>query len=388
MTAPKAQAFSGGRGRLLLLCVLLCVFLSGVVQANPASQASGLSCRSEWPAWEYFKTSFIGSEGRVIDPADARLITTSEGQSYALFFALLNNEQPLFDKLLRWTVDKLAQGDFSRHLPAWLWGQQESGQWGVLDANSAADSDLWIAYNLLEAGRLWGVREYTLLGHWLLGQIAAQEIVALPGFGSLLLPGPDGFADAGQWRLNPSYLPPPIVQGIAVHQSRPPWPELAANTTRFLLQTAPLGVAPDWVVWDGKRWRYPDTAAQWASYNAIRVYLWVGLLDDAAVDAQRLKAHFRQGLAFIGRHDWPAEQLDVLSGKAQGQGPVGFSAALLPLFAADDFGERQRKRIADTALDSLGYYGSALLLFGQGWDEGRYRFDEDGFVIPEWVDCQ
>lgn len=371
-----------------LLCAVLFVFLNAVAQAGPAGPESVRSCMSDWPAWAYFKKTFIGRAGRVIDPSDERLITTSEGQSYALFFALLNNEQPLFDKLLRWTVDNLARGDLSRHLPAWLWGRQESGQWGVLDHNPAADSDIWIAYSLLEAGRLWRVREYTLLGHWLLGQIAARETVDLPGFGLLLLPGAHGFAKAQQWRLNPSYLPPQIMQRIAAHQPESPWLEIAANTARFLVETAPLGLAPDWVVWDGAHWSYPGTAEQWASYNAIRVYLWVGLLDDAAAGAQQLKAHFRQGLAVIGRHGRPAEQLDVLTGQTRGAGPVGFSAALLPLFAADDFGRQQRQRIADTELSSLGYYGAALVLFGQGRDEGRYRFDERGFVIPKWVECQ
>ncbi|MGL5105720.1 MAG: glycosyl hydrolase family 8, partial [Plesiomonas shigelloides] len=42
-----------------------------------------------WPAWEAFKRNFIDPQGRVIDRSDTRLITTSEGQSYALFFALV-----------------------------------------------------------------------------------------------------------------------------------------------------------------------------------------------------------------------------------------------------------------------------------------------------------
>ena len=39
-----------------------------------------------WPAWEQFKKDYISQEGRVIDPSDARKITTSEGQSYGMFF--------------------------------------------------------------------------------------------------------------------------------------------------------------------------------------------------------------------------------------------------------------------------------------------------------------
>ena len=46
-----------------------------------------------WPAWEQFKKDYISQEGRVIDPSDARKITTSEGQSYGMFFARLTTVQ-------------------------------------------------------------------------------------------------------------------------------------------------------------------------------------------------------------------------------------------------------------------------------------------------------
>lgn len=36
----------------------------------------------------------------MIDPSDARKISTSEGQSYGLFFALAANDRAGFDKLL------------------------------------------------------------------------------------------------------------------------------------------------------------------------------------------------------------------------------------------------------------------------------------------------
>lgn len=42
-----------------------------------------------WPAWEQFKKDYISQEGRVIDPSDARKITTS---SRAIRF---NNALPM-----------------------------------------------------------------------------------------------------------------------------------------------------------------------------------------------------------------------------------------------------------------------------------------------------
>ncbi|VEA00321.1 endoglucanase [Salmonella enterica subsp. salamae] len=79
-----------------------------------------------WPAWEQFKKDYISQQGRVIDPGDARKITTSEGQSYAMFFALAANDRPAFAQLFNWTQNNLAQGSLREHLPAWLWGTKRS----------------------------------------------------------------------------------------------------------------------------------------------------------------------------------------------------------------------------------------------------------------------
>ena len=76
------------------------------------------------------------------------------GQSYALFFALVDNDQARFEQLRRWTSENLAGGRLGERLPAWKWGRTETGEWGVLDENSAANADLWMAYSLLEGGRL------------------------------------------------------------------------------------------------------------------------------------------------------------------------------------------------------------------------------------------
>ena len=75
------------------------------------------------PAREKFKQDYISEGGRVIDPSDTRKITTSEGQSYALFFALAANDRKAFDKVLAWTRDNLA-GGISTTRSLRLWGQK------------------------------------------------------------------------------------------------------------------------------------------------------------------------------------------------------------------------------------------------------------------------
>ena len=117
---------------------------------------TGAVAAPNWTDWDTFKSVSMES-GRVIDPSDSRLITTSEGESYALFFALVAGDKAAFESILAWTENNLAAGDLTKHQPAWLWGRRttdEGALWTILDTNNAADSDMWIAYALLEAPRL------------------------------------------------------------------------------------------------------------------------------------------------------------------------------------------------------------------------------------------
>ncbi len=192
-----------------------------------------------WPAWEQFKKDYISEGGRVIDPSDTRKITTSEGQSYALFFALAANDRRAFEQILTWTRDNLAGGNLNDHLPAWLWGQKDKENWAVIDNNSASDADVWIAWSLLEAGRLWKHPDYTRTGKALLKRIAGEEVVKVPGLGAMLLPGKVGFADENAWRFNPSYLPPQLAAYFTRFGA--PWTTLRETNLRLLLESAPKG---------------------------------------------------------------------------------------------------------------------------------------------------
>ena len=115
----------------------------------------------EWPLWSEFLKFFVTADGRVIYSFPPKADSVSEGQSYAMFFALIANDLVNFEKIWRWTVRNMFANDLDTRLPAWLWGQAEDGTWKVLDEHSASDSDVWIAYLLLEAGRLWQRPDYT-----------------------------------------------------------------------------------------------------------------------------------------------------------------------------------------------------------------------------------
>ncbi|WP_244145813.1 cellulose synthase complex periplasmic endoglucanase BcsZ [Paraburkholderia tropica] len=391
--------------------------------AKTTSAAAPQAPACAWSDWTAFKGALLSADGRVIDASSPRQVTVSEGQSYALFFALVANDRAAFDKILAWTENNLAQGDLAAHLPAWIWGrtdidengapvvasaasaassspatQTQTGTWGVIDTNSASDADLWIAYTLLEAGRLWNVRRYTAIGTVMARNVLRRETAALPGLGRTVLPGPVGFTlDKNTWRLNPSYVPLQVMRRFTLampEKERPEWKSLLGSSAKLVNGTAPKGFSPDWVVYRarGNKGDFgPDepTHAE-SAYNAIRVYLWAGMLayDDPARSATL--ATFAPLSAFVAAHGFPPERVNTQTGEpGPNEGNGGFSAAVAPYLSAlgrTDLSDAQVQRSRTLAQKSPpGYYSSVLMLFGLGYLQGLYRFDAQGRVIPAWT---
>lgn len=368
--------------RRLLLQAMAAAPLSGML---PLARAA-----TGWPAWQVLVDSSLSTDGRMIDRSQDDQRSTSEGQSYALFFALVDNDQAQFDRILAWTQANLAEGDMARRLPAWLWGRDAKGGWRVLDDNPAADSDLWLAYALLEAGRLWRRPALQHIGEAMLAQVRAREIADLPGLGPMLLPGPQGFVENDLVRLNPSYLPLQLLRRFAALDRAGPWTALAENTLEMLRQTAVHGFAPDWAAWSDGGFSADPVRGAAGSYDAIRCYLWAGMLsprDGLFGEQLRLLSGPLRRLR-AGQPMW--ERVDVRSGEGQGEGGYGFRAALLPYLHAK--GEPALAAALQSSLptparqraDAPAYYAQMLTLFGLGWAEGRYRFAADGKLRPRW----
>lgn len=210
---------------------------------------TGAVAAPNWTDWDTFKSVSMES-GRVIDPSDSRLITTSEGESYALFFALVAGDKAAFESILAWTENNLAAGDLTKHQPAWLWGRRTADEgtlWTILDTNNAADSDMWIAYALLEAGRLWNRPDYVTKAHAMMA-LLKKDVRTVKNLGDVLLPGRVGFENKGSVKLNPSYAPLFILKRFAAED--PAWESVWAGSLRMLLRSAPDGFSPDWVTFD------------------------------------------------------------------------------------------------------------------------------------------
>jgi endoglucanase len=368
-------------------------FAGAVIAASAASTQAAQQCG--WPAYRLFVERVVQADGRVIDRSTGALQTTSEGQSSALFFALVANDRATFDRLLGWTRTNLSANQFdsnSLRLPAWQWGRKQDGSFGVMDPNPASDSDLWIAYDLFQAGRLWKEPMYTKLAYALATQIVKQEIVDLPGLGPMLLPGPQGFRTGDVTRLNPSYLPLPLLRGLAHEMPDGPWTKLAQNAAKMIRVTSPRGYAPDWAAYQNGQFVVDPKNGDVGSYDAIRVYLWAGMAsasDPLARPWLDALGGMRQSVAQTG---FPPEKVSTISGAASGEGPLSYWGALAPYFKA--LNDERGLGLARTHLDALVappgagrepvYYDRVLGLFGGGFIDGRYRFDENGRLLPNW----
>ncbi|SBV38074.1 Endoglucanase [uncultured Stenotrophomonas sp.] len=360
---------------------------AAALAARPAWAVDALCC-SPWGDWQAFVRRHVQDDGRVIDHAHADLRSTSESQSYALFFALVDNDPVLFDRILAWTRRHLCGGRPDLNLPAWLWGRADDGQWRVLDGNTASDGELWIAYALLEAGRLWNRPGLAQAGRQVLALMRGAEVADLPGFGPMLLPGARGFVHSDRWILNPSYLPLFVLRRFAAAEPRGPWARLAERSVAMLRAASPSGFAPDWIAWNGKAFVPDPGKGAVGSYDAIRCYLWAGMANPGEPLRRDLLDALPGPARWLRAEAGFAEKIQTRTGAGSGIAPAGFSAALLPYLSAlgqPALAAAQANRIpAGAAAEALGYYDRVLLLFGRGWMDRRFRIAANGHLLPAW----
>ena len=306
---------------------------------------------------------------------------------------------------MSWTEANLAGGDLTARLPAWDWGKTSSGEWKIRDDNSASDSDLWLAYTLLEAGRLWKDPRYENLGRLLATRIAKEEIALVPGVGTALLPGPHGFhPDEQTYILNPSYMPLPLLVYFAKTMPDGPWSSVIDTLPQLLSEQVGHGYAMDWLSASpdgvhavappaepsaGAREQQPS-----GSYDAIRVYLWLGIADPGTRGQRDLLAQTSGMANYLRTAVTPPLEVDAHATIVHPEAPVGFSAAVVPYLLTEGMkaqAKLQQDRMIAAQDPGTGlyghpgeYYDQNLALFSTGWSEQKYRFERDGKLHLKW----
>ena len=207
-----------------------------------------------------------------------------------MFFALVANDRARFDKMLSWTQDNLAGGDLTRRLPAWSWGKAADGSWKILDQNPASDADLWMAYALLEAGRLWHEPRYEQLGTAMASHIAQQEVVLVPRPGGDFAAGAAGISSRCRDLDSESELSAAfgaelscddVSAGAMGSGAGFAAADFDAGVGRRVCDGLGDGggsVSPAALTGRSAR-RRDKTGQAEGSYDAIRVYLWLGIAD-------------------------------------------------------------------------------------------------------------
>jgi endo-1,4-beta-D-glucanase Y len=365
--------------------------LIGAISLNLAGCTFGQGRAAWFSAWKAYRQTFIDGQGRVIDYSADNGFTTSEGQAYALFLSLAAGDRDTFHRVLAWTNTNMAGGRLGQVLAAWKWGR-EGNSWAILGHNSATDADAWMAYTLLQAGRIWRDHNLGALGNALAASIVREETLALPGFARVLLPGAADFPHTSPLVINPSYTPLFLAHGIAQATGNADWKAIAAGQPKLIAAVARHGFAPDWT-WLPALPRTPVVGMPQTgtgSYDAIRCYLWAGLTNPGTPGARDQLGRLGGMATYLENNAAPPVSVDIASGVAQGSGPVGFSGALLPYLARlhkTKLLRRQHARVLGSRTVSglfgepAEYYNENLILFGLGGLTGVIDFDPNGAVV-------
>jgi endo-1,4-beta-D-glucanase Y len=93
----------------------------------------------------------------------------------------------------------------------------------------------------------------------------------------------------------------------------------------------------------------------------------------------------------VAQTGFAPEKVAATTGSVSGEGPLSYWGALAPYFKA--LGDERGLGLARTHLAALDnpvaghepvYYDRVLGLFGTGFIDGRYRFDDAGRLVPSW----
>jgi endo-1,4-beta-D-glucanase Y len=128
-----------------------------------------------------------------------------------------------------------------------------------------------------------------------------------------------------------------LMRWMAKHMPDPAWGKILISSRKVVLGSAPKGFAPDWIMFKANKGFEPDVTGEafgQGAYNAIRVYLWAGLMHTADANTKALLEAFAPMARYVAKQGFPPEAIDIQTGTGLKAGPSGFSAAMLPFLAA------------------------------------------------------
>jgi endoglucanase len=315
-------------------------------------------------AWTAYKKKFVSDDGRVIDFYQESM-SHSEGQGYGLLLSLMHNDQPTFERVLKWSIDNLQVR--SDALFAWAWGKRSNGSWTIIDYNNASDGDILIALALLRAGQKWNNKTYETLALKIIKEIRMLLATRHNG-ASLILPAYYGFEKKKGIILNPGYLIFPAFSRFAAVDDSKFWKKIHTDGTRIIKQArfSRFKLPADWILLQNGDLSVYASKSTAFGYEAIRVPLYI-IWDSNKV----LLKFFSPYLQFIEKSYYLPNWVNLVDGSISvDEAPAGFHsvlgrcAALLGLKALNQ--KLQKKAEEKIKHESKDYYSHTLYLLSQG----------------------
>lgn len=300
------------------------------------------------PDWRHFKTRFYRNDGRIIDTGNHQ-ISHTEGQGFAMLFAVAADDHQAFATIWKWTKTHLENP--RTHLFYWRYDPNLTSP--ISDHNNASDGDTLIAWALLKAGQQWNQPEYTRASEQITNALL-QYVVINHGEKLILLPGVYGFNTKSEVILNPSYFIFPAWRAFALHFHKKKWWQLLENGQELIdtMRFGKIQLPTDWVKLSDDGSLSP--AHRWParmSYDAIRIPLY--LYWDQP-DSAQLKP-WASWFSRYSRNNFPA-WINVLTGETAGYAMNGGLLAVRDLIT---------KQITPTDVQvnpTDDYYSAALKL--------------------------
>ena len=314
--------------------------------------------------WTMYQQAFVAPDGRVMDPSQ-NSISHSEGQGYGLLLALMNDDRPAFDRILKWTVDNLQVRRDA--LLAWSWGRRPNGDWNVIDYNNASDGDILIAFALLKAAQRWDHPPHRQAAQRIIRDIRTQLAVTVKDY-RLIAPAYFGFnGDAGHV-FNTGYLVLPAFAEFARVDDDVLWKRVLSDSWRLLERSAfsRFKLPADWVALENGQVTVDRTRSPFFGYEAIRVPLYL-----AWHGAGERLAAFADYLQFVETASYLPSRVNLIDGTVStDEAPAGFYAVMG--LCAERLGREPlaqnllREAAARIARERKDYFSNTLYLLARG----------------------
>ena len=259
--------------------------------------------------WQSYKARFVSAQGRVVDSGNG-MISHSEGQGYAMLFAVAANDRETFDRIWGWTRANLMVRD--DQLMAWRW---EPGQRPpVSDMNNATDGDILAAWALTEAAELWAELSYRIAARRIAVEVGRKTVIFKTKMGALLLPAVSGFSAQDRPDgpvINLSYYVFPAFPRLKIVAPEYDWSGLVQTGLDILKASNASGakLPSDWLSVRENEVKPAEGFQPHFAYNAIRIPLylaWAGIGE---------REHYREFQNWAKRRNSILPIIDVKTGR-------------------------------------------------------------------------